>query len=688
MENGKIGVTTENIFPIIKKFLYSEHDIFLRELVSNAVDATQKLKTLSSLAEFKGELGNLKVKVSVDEEKKTISIEDNGIGMTKDEVEKYINQIAFSGAEEFLEKYKNQNAIIGHFGLGFYSSFMVAKSVEIETKSYKEDAPAVRWTCDGSEQYTIEQIEKDGRGTIITLFLDDDSTEFASKDRVLEILNKYCRFLPVEIIFGKEQKWEDGKYIDTDNDRVINTTKPLWTIAPSDIKEEQYNEFYRELYPMGETPLFHIHLNVDYPFNLTGILYFPKLKNNFEFQRNKIQLYSNQVFVTDSVEGIVPEFLTLLHGVIDSPDIPLNVSRSYLQGDPNVKKISTYITRKVADRLQDIFNENREDYQKKWDDLKIFIQYGIVSDDKFSEKATGFLLLKNISDDYFTIEEYKEKIKENQTDKNGDLICLYSNNTDSQHSFIDAAKSRGYDVLLMDSPLETHFISWVESKNEKMRFVRVDSDIVDNLIKKDKSQSISLSTAQQDMLKPVFENTLPNDDKSHFSISFEAMQQEDAPIIITQNEMMRRMKDMAVVGGSNSPYSFYANMPTGYNVIINGNHSLILDIFNKVDSLSGESVKKIDVEIEDANKKMTSFKEVVKDKKEDQWSSEEKDMQDSLIKESAKLKTKKNDLLKKDAEKIPLVGQLIDLALLSNSMLKGEALTNFIKRSVDIISEK
>ncbi len=686
MQTGKIGVTTENIFPIIKKFLYSEHDIFLRELVSNAVDASQKLKTLSSMGEFKGEIGDLRVKVSVDEDAKTITIADNGIGMTKEEVEKYINQIAFSGAEEFLAKYKDQNAIIGHFGLGFYSSFMVAKNVEIKTKSFK-DAPAVKWTCDGSPEYTLEEIEKENRGTEITLFLDSESEEFANKTRISSLLNKYCKFLPVEIEFGKEQEWKDGKYVDTDKDLIINDTKPLWTITPSEIEEKRYNEFYQSLYPMSEEPLFHIHLNVDYPFNLTGILYFPRIKNNFEIQKNKIQLYCNQVFVTDTVDGIVPEFLTLLHGVIDSPDIPLNVSRSYLQGDPNVKKISSHITKKVADRLQEIFNSSREEFEKKWDDLKLFIQYGVVSEEKFADRANGFLLLKNSENKYYTIEEYKTLIKDNQTDKKGDLICLYANNVDEQFSFIADAKERGYDVLVMDSPLESHFIGWAEQKNEKMRFVRVDSNTIDKLIEKDTKISMSLSSQQQAMLTPLFEKALPTDSETNFTVEFEAMDEKSAPIVITQNEMMRRMKDMAKVGGSNSPYSFYANMPVGYNVSVNGNHSLVHEIFGELDNKVGSEVKKLDSDIENCTKKIDALKETIKDTKEEDLSQEEKDMRDNLTKENAEMKAKRNTLIKNEAENISKVGQLIDLALLSNGLLKGENLNRFIKRSVDILQK-
>lgn len=687
MQTGKIGVTTENIFPIIKKFLYSEHDIFLRELVSNAVDATQKIKTLSSLGEFKGELGELTVTVTVDEESKTIEITDRGIGMTADEVEKYINQIAFSGAEEFLAKYKDQNAIIGHFGLGFYSSFMVSKNVEIETLSHKEGAKAVRWSCDGSPEYSMEEIEKSDRGTTITLFLDDDSVEFASKARVKSLLEKYCRFLPVTILFGKEQKWENDEYVDTDEDLIINDTKPLWTKTPSEISAEEYNEFYHKLYPMSEEPLFNIHLNVDYPFNLTGILYFPKLKKNFEVQKNKIQLYSNQVFVTDSVEGIVPEFLTLLHGVIDSPDIPLNVSRSYLQGDPNVKKISSHITKKVADRLQGIFDTEREDYEKKWDDLKIFIQYGVVSNEKFADKAEGFLLLKSESGKYFTLDEYEALVKENQTDKEDSVIFLYSNDLENQHSFVSGAKAKGYDVLVMDSPLEAHFISWVEQKKKNVRFVRVDSDVVENLIAKENTNTMALSTAQQEMLTPVFESGLPINEKINYSVSFAAMSSDDAPITITQNEFMRRMRDMAAVGGNNSPYSFYGEMPASYNVAINGNHPLVISVLGDIEKSVGEEVRALTDKIDTLTKQQNTFKEVTKDKKEEEFTKEEHTMRDELASKLAKFKTEKTIKLKDAGKADSTVGQLIDLALLSNGMLKGENLTNFIKRSVELIAK-
>lgn len=687
MQTGKIGVTTENIFPIIKKFLYSEHDIFLRELVSNAVDASQKLKTLSSLGEFKGEMGDLSVSVAVNEDEKTITITDRGIGMTSEEVDKYINQIAFSGAEEFLAKFKDQNAIIGHFGLGFYSSFMVAKNVEIETLSFREGAQAVKWSCDGSPEYTLENIDKKDRGTKITLYLDGDSEEFAVKERISTLLNKYCRFLPVPVIFGKKQKWEKDKNVDTDEDNIINDTTPLWTKQPSEITEEEYNNFYHKLYPMSEDPLFHIHLNVDYPFSLEGILYFPKIKNNFEFQKNKIQLYSNQVFVTDSVEGIVPEFLTLLHGVLDSPDIPLNVSRSYLQGDPNVKKISSHITKKVADRLQELFDANREEFEKKWDFLKLFIQYGVISEEKFAEKAEHFFLLKTEDEKFYTLEEYKTKVSENQTDKNGNTIFLYSNDTIAQHSFVTSAKENGYDVLVMNSPLEAHFISWAENKDDKVKYVRVDSDVIENLIQKESNLTMSISSDQQDMLRPVFESSLPSTEKINYTVVFSAMKESDAPITITQNEFMRRMHDMATVGGNNSPYSFYADMPQSYNVSINGNHPLVVDVLTEVDNELGGDIKKINSKIDTLVKQQGSLKEITKDKKEDELSSEEKSMIEDLASKIAKVKQEKNIKLRESGSKNKTVSQLMDLALLSNGMLKGENLTNFIKRSVDLIAK-
>lgn len=685
MQTGKIGVTTENIFPIIKKFLYSEHDIFIRELMSNAIDATQKLKALSSLGEFNGELGDLTVHVSVDEEAKTLTISDRGIGMTSEEVDKYINQIAFSGAEEFLQKYKNETNIIGHFGLGFYSSFMVASRVDVITKSYKEGSQAVKWSCDGSPEYTMEPAEKADRGTEIVLHLAEDSQEFANKNRVGELLRKYCRFLPIPIAFGKKQEWKDGKYVDTDEPNIINDTNPLWVRKPSELKEEDYEKFYHELYPMAEDPLFHIHLNVDYPFHLTGVLYFPKIRNNFEIQKNKIQLYSNQVFVSDSVEGIVPEFLTLLHGVIDSPDIPLNVSRSYLQGDPDVKKISAHITKKVADRLSEIFKSSRPDFEKKWDDLKIFIQYGIITDEKFAEKAKSFTLLKNTEDKYFTFEEYENLVKGNQTDKDGNTIYLYTNDKESQFSFIDSAKAKGYDVLLMNGPLDSHFIGWFENKNEKIRFARVDADVVDNLIRKEEHRAMSLTTAQQDTLRPVFESQLPTGDKVHYTVSFEPLGEDDVPVVITQNEFMRRMKDMSAVSGG--PYSFYGQMPDSFNVVINGNHPLVMEVLQATDKEVGADVKALDTKIDSLAKQKDSFDALIKDKKEEELTQEEKDKQSELNKKLVKYRGDKDAKLKEAGSKNKLVRQLVDLALLSNGMLKGENLTNFIRRSVEMIEK-
>ncbi|MFI3261914.1 MAG: molecular chaperone HtpG [Rikenellaceae bacterium] len=685
MQSGKIGVTTENIFPIIKKFLYSEHDIFLRELVSNAVDATQKLKTLSSMGEFNGSIENNTVSIAVDEDAKTITISDNGIGMTAEEVEKYINQIAFSGAEEFLDKYKDQANIIGHFGLGFYSSFMVAKDVELVTLSYKEGSEAVKWTCDGSPEYTMTPATRASHGTDIILHLADDSLEFASKSKISELLNKYCRFLPVPIAFGMKEEYKDGKMTETDEVNIVNTTSPLWTKSPSSVTAEEYSEFYHSLYPAGEDPLFNIHLNVDYPFTLTGILYFPKIKTNFDIQKNKIQLYSNQVFVTDTVDGIVPEFLTLLHGVIDSPDIPLNVSRSYLQGDPDVKKISSHITKKVADRLNEIFKNSREEFEQKWDDLKIFIQYGIVSEEKFADKAKDFVLLKNCDGKYFTLADYETVIKENQTDVNDDVIYLYTNDKIGQHSFIEAAKAKGYDVLNMSGNLDGHFIGWFENKNEKHRFVRVDSDVVDKLIKKNDNKAMSLSTAQQDILRPVFESQLANDDKVNYMVSFEPLDETSNPMFITQNEFMRRMKDMSQMGGQ---YAFYGQMPDSYNLVVNGNHPLVSQVLDQVEKVVGKDVAAIDEQVSSVAKQKDTFDAVIKDKKDEDLTSEEKEKRDEINKELETLRKEKTEKLRAEGEKNDLARQLIDLALLSNGMLKGEQLTSFIQRSVKMIEKK
>ena len=684
MQNGKIGVTTENIFPVIKKFLYSDHEIFLRELVSNAVDATQKLRTLSSIGEFKGELGDLTIRVSVDEAARTLTVSDSGIGMTAEEVDKYINQIAFSGAEEFMAKYQNQ-AIIGHFGLGFYSAFMVSDKVEIRTRSYREGSKTVVWTCEGTPEYTMTETDEErGHGTDIVLHISEDCKEYTEAAQIEGLLRKYCRFLPVEIAFGKKKEWKDGKYVDTDKDNIINDTKPLWTVKPSEITEEQYKEFYREMYPMSDDPLFYIHLNIDYPFNLTGILYFPKIRNNFEIQKNKIQLYCNQVFVTDSVEGIVPEFLTLLHGVIDSPDIPLNVSRSYLQSDSNVKKISGYITRKVADRLQELFNTMRPEYESKWDDLKIFIQYGIITDEKFSERAQDFMLWKNTDGKYFTPKEYADLVRENQTDKDGTLVFLYADDAIDKMSFIESAKARGYDVLLMNGQLDSHYINWYENKNEKCSFVRVDSDVVDKLIRKADAQTMSLTAAQQDIMRPVFESQMPVDEKITYTIAFEAMDADDAPVVITQNEYMRRMKEMAAVSGGGMS-QFYGQMPDNFTIAVNGNHPIVLDLLDKVEKEYGDKLRTMTKKIDAATAEQTRFMEVIKDKKEADLTDEEKSMRTELNEKITALLDERNARLREIGSENSRVRQIIDLALLSNGMLKGKNLTSFIRRSIELI---
>lgn len=683
MQKGSIGVSTENIFPIIKKYLYSDHEIFLRELVSNAVDASQKLKTLASVGEFKGEIGELKVRVSLDEKKKTLTISDSGVGMTAEEIDKYINQLAFSGANDFLEKYKKDaNAIIGHFGLGFYSSFMVAKKVEIHTLSYKEGAQAVKWSCDGSTEFTIEEIKKETRGTDIVLYIDDENKKFLEKDEISRLLKKYCRFLPVEIVFGKQTEWKDGKSVDTDKDNVINVTNPLWTRKPAEIKEEEYKEFYNDLYPMTEDPLFNIHLNVDYPFNLTGILYFPKIKNNIEIQKNKIQLYSNQVYVTDSVEGIVPEFLTLLHGVIDSPDIPLNVSRSYLQSDSNVKKISGHITKKVSDRLEEIFKNDRKALEDKWGDLKLFIEYGMLTDEKFYERAAKFALLTNTENKHFTFEEYKDVIKSNHTDKDGNLVYLYSTNKDEQYSFIEAAKSKGYDVLLMDGHFDVHFVNLLEQKFEKSRFVRVDSDVVEKLIPKEGEKELTLTTTQREELTSLFSSQIPQLAKSHFVVSFEAMGEKDSPVMITQQEFMRRMKEMSALGGG---MMFYGDMPDSYNLVVNGNHPMISRISNDLEAELGDKLKTIYGRISSLDSRKSELEAARKDKKEEEIPQAEKEEMDDVEKKLSEQKAKKEELLKNYASKNKLISQLIDLALLSNNMLKGEALSKFVKRSIELI---
>ncbi len=681
MQKGNIGVTTDNIFPVIKKFLYSDHDIFLREVVSNAVDATQKLKTLSSVGDFKGELGDTTVRVKLDKEAGTLTISDHGIGMTEEEIDKYINQIAFSGAEEFLEKYKNDaNAIIGHFGLGFYSSFMVSKKVEIVTKSYKEGAQAVKWSCDGSPEYTIENIDKAERGTDIVLYIDDENKEFLEDNKISELLNKYCKFLAVPIAFGKKKEWKDGKQVETEEDNIVNNTTPAWTKKPADLKDEDYKNFYHELYPYAEDPLFYIHLNVDYPFNLTGILYFPRIKNNIEIQKNKIQLYCNQVFVTDSVEGIVPEFLTLLHGVIDSPDIPLNVSRSYLQSDSNVKKISNHITKKVADRLQEIFNQQRSDFESKWDNLKIFIEYGILTDEKFSEKAEKFVLLKNVEGKYFTLEEYKKLIEANQTDKDKNLVYLYATNEEAQHLYINAAKEKGYDVLLMDGQLDVHFISKLEQQSEgKSRFVRVDSDVIDRLIQKDDAKKVELSDSERNALTTIFSTQLPTSDKNSFIVSFESLDEKGQPAYITQNEFMRRMKEMAATQGG---MSFYGDMPDSFNMVVNTSHPLVQRILSEEKSATQDKIAPIESQISELEKKRNDLKG---DKKETDLAEA---IKDELKQIDAELDTKKKErtsIYEEFSKGQNTVKQIVDLTLLSNNLLKGEALSQFIKRSFDLI---
>lgn len=681
MQKGNIGVTTENIFPVIKKFLYSDHEIFLREIVSNAVDATQKLKTLSDRGDFKGELGDLKVSISLDLEKGTLTVSDNGIGMTEEEINKYINQIAFSGVNDFLDKYKdNANAIIGHFGLGFYSAFMVSKKVEIITKSYKEGAQAVKWSCDGSPEYEIENIDKDTRGSDIILHIDDDCKEFLEKERIQTLLNKYCKFMPVTITFGKQTEWKEGKQVETDKDNVINNVEPLWTKTPSTLKEEDYKKFYRELYPMQDEPLFWIHLNVDYPFNLTGILYFPRIQSNIDLQRNKIQLYCNQVFVTDQVEGIVPDFLTLLHGVIDSPDIPLNVSRSYLQSDRDVKKISTYITKKVADRLNSIFKENRKDYEEKWDDLKIFINYGMLSQEDFYDRAKDFTLLKDIDGKFFTFEEYKQLIKDNQTDKNDQLIYLYANNKEEQYSYIKAAQEKGYSVLLLDGQLDTHVASLYENKFEKSRFTRVDSDIIERLIEKDDVKKEEIAPASRENLTEIFKSQMPKIEKTEFYVDVQPLGETNQPVVITQSESMRRMKD---ISRYQSGMSFYAQMPDMYNLVLNSDHKLVKAILSGCDTNCSESINAIDCELKGLNARL----DVLKQKQDSEKSPEEIEDMEKTENAITEQKNKKQGVLSTFAANNDIVHQLIDLSLLQNGMLKGEALDAFIKRTVSLIKE-
>jgi molecular chaperone HtpG len=681
MQTGKIGVTTENIFPIIKKFLYSDHEIFLRELISNAVDATQKLKTMSSVGDFKGDLGETTIKVSVDKKKKTIIVSDTGIGMTKEELDKYLNQIAFSSANDFLDKYKDQTgAIIGHFGLGFYSSFMVSDKVEVITRSFQEGAQAVKWSCDGSPEFSIEDVEKEERGTDVILYIDKDSKEFLEESRIEQLLKKYCKFLPVDIAFGQEKEWKDGKMVETGKEKIINNTKPAWSLKPADLKDEDYLKFYRELYPAGDEPLFHIHLNVDYPFKLTGILYFPKIKSNIEIQKNKIQLYSNQVFVTDSVEGIVPEFLTLLHGVLDSPDIPLNVSRSYLQSDSNVKKISSHITKKVADRLNEIFKNNRDEFEKKWDSLKLFIEYGMITEEKFYEKASKFALLKNTEDKYFTFEEYEKIIKENQTDKNKTLVYLYSTNKNDQFSYIDKAKNKGYDVLLLDGQLDVHLINHLESKLKESRFVRVDSDVVDKLIQKEEKKESKLSQEQQDDLKSVFNVRVKS--KEIFNVVFETLDENEAPVIITQSEFMRRMKEMSQMGGG---MNFYGELPDSFNLVVNPNHTLVGKISEDLRTEKGAELSANNGERNRLKEEIDFMEKEHKKKKADEVSQLEKDDLDNLRKELSSVENARKDILESYGSANKMVKQLIDLALLANNMLRGEELSTFVKRSVDLL---
>ena len=684
MKKGNIGVTTENIFPVIKKFLYSDHEIFLREMISNAVDATQKMKTLAEKGDFKGELGDLTVRVTLNEKKKTLTFSDRGIGMTEEEIDKYINQIAFSGVSDFLEKYKdNANAIIGHFGLGFYSSFMVSKKVEIITRSYREDATAVKWSCDGSPEFKIEETKKEGRGTDIVLHIDDDCKEFAEKQKIQELLNKYCKFMAVPIAFGKKTEWKDGKQVDTDEDNIINNVEPLWTKSPSQLKDEDYKSFYRTLYPMQmDEPLFWIHLNVDYPFNLTGILYFPRIQSNIDLQRNKIQLYCNQVFVTDQVEGIVPEFLTLLHGVIDSPDIPLNVSRSYLQSDANVKKISTYITKKVADRLSGIFKENRKEYEEKWDNLKIFINYGMLSQDDFYDRAKDFALMKDVDGKYFTFDEYKTLIKDNQTDKDGQLIYLYANNKEEQYSYIEAAKQKGYSVLLLDGDLDTPVVSMLEQKLEKSRFTRVDGDIIDRLIVKEEAKKTELSEAQSDNLSQAFRSQMPKLEKAEFYVEVQSLGAEAQPVLITQSEYMRRMKDMSRF---QSGMSFYAQMPDSYNLVLNSDHDLIKKVLEDETAKCADLLKPIESETKGLEARLAALRQEQGKKKSEEITQEEKDDLQNTEKSLNEQKDKKKQIIADYAKENKVVHQLIDLALLQNGMLKGAALDAFLKRSVDLI---
>lgn len=683
MQKGNIGVTTENIFPVIKKFLYSDHEIFLRELVSNAVDATQKLKTLADRGDFKGELGELAVHVNLDTEKGTLTISDRGVGMTAEEIDRYINQIAFSGVSDFLDKYKdNANAIIGHFGLGFYSSFMVSKKVEIVTRSYQDGAVAVKWSCDGSPAYEIEETEKNDRGSDIILYIDDDCKEFLEKGKIEELLNKYCKFLPVPIAFGKKTEWKDGKQVDTEEDHIINNVEPLWTKTPSTLKDEDYKNFYRTLYPMQDEPLFWIHLNVDYPFHLTGILYFPRIQSNIELQRNKVQLYCNQVFVTDQVEGIMPEFLTLLHGVIDSPDIPLNVSRSYLQSDADVKKISTYITKKVADRLQALFKENRKDFEEKWDHLKLFINYGMLSQEDFYNRAKDFALLKDTEGKYFTYEEYQTLIKEHQTDKEGQLVYLYANDKEEQYSYVEAAKEKGYSVLLLEGQLDVPVVSMLEQKFEKSRFVRVDSDIIERLIPKADDLKSDLSDTDRENLSQVFRSQMPHINKVEFMAEVQPLGSKAQPILITQSEYMRRMKEMSRFQPG---MSFYAQMPDTFSVVLNSDHQLVKRVLEECKADTADRLKPVDSEIKGLEARLAALRQSQKDKKPEDVTAEEKEEVQKTEKDIADQRSKKQEVLNSYAKDNKVVHQLIDLALLQNGMLKGAALDAFLKRSVDLI---
>ena len=678
---GNIGVTSENIFPVIKKFLYSDHEIFLRELVSNAIDATQKLKTLASVGEFKGELGDLTIRIRT--EKGKLIISDRGVGMTADEIDRYINQIAFSGAEEFVKKYKdNAAAIIGHFGLGFYSSFMVSKKVEIVTRSYQEGATAVRWSCEGTPEYEMTETKKDDRGTDIILYIDDDNKDFLEKDKITSLLEKYCRYLPIPIAFGKKQEWKDGKYVDTDEDNIVNNTHPAWVRKPSELKDEDYKAFYRELYPMADEPLFWIHLNVDYPFNLTGILYFPRIKSNMDLQRNKIRLYSNQVFVTDSVEGIVPEFLTLLHGVLDSPDIPLNVSRSYLQSDQNVKKISAHITKKVADRLEEIFKNDRKSFEEKWDSLKLFIQYGMLSDEKFYDRAAKFALLKDVDGTYYTLEEYRKLIASEQTDKEGGVIYLYTTNPDEQYSYIQAAKDRGYNVLVMDGQLDVHAIGQLEQKIEKTRFVRVDSDTIDRLILKADAPTVSLTDEQRQALQQVFRSRLPKMGKTDFVVTFEALSPSANPVMLTQGEFMRRMREMSAMQPG---MSFYGEMPESYNLVLNTDHPLILSVLSDEEKACTDKLQPILSDIKGWEARQHDLREAQSKKKEDELTEAEKEDMTNTNRTLDELRGRRDAILTEYAAGNKVVGQLIDLALLANGLLKGEPLSRFIRRSVELI---